>query len=206
VSGKLCIKNITKRKKIAVAKKKVKKIIKKKVTKKLTKKPAQKIIKKVAKKTATQKPVKKIVKNAIKKTSKKIVKKIMKKTVKKVLPKTAKQPVKLTQKATPKVNADYSKAVTPLGDRLVVRLTASEKMTAGGLYIPDSATTATGYLKGEVLVVGQGHTTKKGFLRSMDVQKGDQILFSEHAGTKIIFNSEELHIVNESDVLGIIQK
>ena len=40
----------------------------------------------------------------------------------------------------------------------------------------------------------------------MDVQKGDQILFSEHAGNKVIFNSEELYIVNETDVLGIIQK
>lgn len=153
---------------------------------------AKKKVKKIIKKKIIKKAQpKKILKKTVKKTTKKQVKKIVKKTTIKVVPKT---------------NVDYTKAVTPLGDRLVVRLAKAETMTAGGLYIPDMVDSATGYLKGQVLVIGQGHTTKKGFLRSMDVQIGDQILFAEHAGTKIIFNSEELHIVNETDVLGIIQK
>ncbi len=175
---------------------------KKKVVKKAVKKQ-------VAKKTAMKKTTtKKVIKKSVQKTKvKKVIKKVVKKVnVKKVNVKAA---VKITKKVTAKPvikpSVDYSKAVTPLGDRLVVRVVKSETMTAGGLYIPDMAQSSDGYLKGEVLAAGQGHTTKKGFLRSMDVQKGDQVLFAEHAGTKVVFNSEELQIVNETDVLGIIQ-
>jgi chaperonin GroES len=174
----------------------------------------KKVVKKVLKKTTAKKSaVKKSVvkKSKVKKTtSKKTTKKPSQKNLKKVVKKTT---VKVAQKVTKKTNVkpvvkstiDYSKAVTPLGDRLVVRVVKSETMTAGGLYIPDMAQSSEGYLKGEVLAVGQGLTTKKGFLRSMDVQKGDQVLFAEYAGTKVVFNSEELQIVNETDVLGIIQ-
>lgn len=170
---------------------------KKKITKKAVKKS---VVKKTAKKAIKKSVVKKTV-------AKKIVKKNPKKSPKKSTPKLAKKTVaKLIKKPVPKVITDYSKVVTPLGDRLVVRVVQNEKMTAGGLYIPDMAQSSEGYLKGEVLAVGQGHTTKKGFLRAMDVQKGDQILFSEHAGSKVVFNSEELQIVNETDVLGILQK
>ena len=172
---------------------------------------AKKQVKKVVKKTVQKKQVKKVIKKTIKKTVKKnqTAKKqfknpISKKTNKKLI--VTKKPIAKKATASPKSNVDYTTAVTPLGDRLVVRLAKAETMTSGGLYIPEMVNSAAGYLKGEVLVVGQGHTTKKGFLRSMDVQKGDQILFAEHSGTKVIFNSEELHIVNETDVLGIIQK
>ncbi len=167
----------------------------------------KKIEKKTIKKTAlkiNKKPVKKTV---AKKTTKKIVKKVTKKVVKKSVVFKKQVVVKKTTpivKPTAKINVDYSKAVTPLGDRLVVRIAMPETMTAGGLYIPDMVNNAVGHLKGEVLATGQGHTTKKGFLRSMDVQKGDQVLFADHAGTKVIFNSEELFIVNETDVLGVI--
>jgi len=149
---------------------------------------------------------KNIKKKKVQVVSKKVVKKITKnKPVKKVVKKIENK--KILQKKQPlKPVLDYSKAVTPLGDRLVVRLTKAETKTAGGLYIPDMVQSAAGHLKAEVLAVGQGHTTKKGFLRSMDVQKGDFILFPEHAGIKVIFNSEELYIVNETDVLGITQK
>lgn len=177
-------------KKKKVVKKSVKKsTAKKSVVKKSTVKKSK--VKKTPAKKVTKKPAQKIVKKVVKKITAKIVKKAMKKII-------AKPVVKST--------IDYSKAVTPLGDRLVVRVVKNETMTAGGLYIPDMAQSSDGYLKGEVLAVGQGLTTKKGFLRSMDVQKGNQVLFAEHAGTKVVFNSEELQIVNETDVLGIIQK
>ena len=171
-------------KKLNTQKKVAKKVVVKKQVKKPVKKMNQKTIKKAKPKTATQKAAKNT------KTKKTIVKAVS---------------VKPTAKTSVKSNVDYSKAVTPLGDRLVVRLAEGEKMTAGGLHIPDMVNTAVGYLRGEVLVVGHGQQNKKGFIKSMDVQKGDQVLFSEHAGTKVIFNSEELHIVNETDVLGIIQ-
>ncbi len=172
-----------------------KKKIEKKIIKKTIQKKAQKINKKPIKKAVAKKTTKKIVKKVTKKVVKKTV--VLKKQV--VVKKTA--PI---VKPTAKINVDYSKAVTPLGDRLVVRIAIPETMTAGGLYIPDMVNNAVGHLKGEVLAIGQGFTTKKGFLRSMDVQKGDQVLFADHAGTKVIFNSEELFIVNETDVLGVI--
>jgi chaperonin GroES len=188
-----------KRKKIVVAKKVMKK---KKIQKKTIKKTARKINKEPVKKTVAKKTAAKAkIKKAVKKVTKKITKKIVKKSV--PLKSTIKKMAPIVKPAV-KTNMDYSKAVTPLGDRLVVRLAKAEAMTAGGLYIPDMVHNAVGHLKGEVLAVGQGLTTKKGFLRSMDVQIGDQVLFADHAGTKVIFNSEELFIVNETDVLGVI--
>lgn len=179
---------------------KSKKTIKKGKASQLPKKAVKKSVKKISKQV-TKKVVKKLTAPKAKKTLKKAVKKVTQKAPQKVSLK-----INPPKNLTPKVNIDYSKAVTPLGDRLVVRVVHGEKMTAGGLYIPDMVNSAVGHLKGEVLAVGQGHTTKKGFLRSMDVKKGDHVLFAEHAGTVVVFNSEELSIVNETDVLGIIQK
>lgn len=179
-----------------MATKKKKKTVKKTVTKKISKKTVKKVVKKAAKKTA---------KKAAKKTAKKAVKKAVKtKTVKKVVKKTLPTPVKALVKPTPSV--DYGKAVTPLGDRLVVRVVKSERVTPGGLIIPDSVgSVAVGYLKAEVLAVGHGGKNKKGYIKPLDVKVGDTVLFAEYAGTKINFNSEELQIIHESDVMGIIQ-
>lgn len=176
---------------------KKKKVVKKAVKKSTAKKTVVK--KQSAKKTTAKKTMAKKAPAQKKSVQKTVAKKsIVKKTVQKITKKPIAKPIA-------KSTIDYSKVVTPLGDRLVVRVVKNETMTAGGLYIPDMAQSSDGYLKGEVLAVGQGLTTKKGFLRSMDVQKGDQVLFAEHAGTKVVFNSEELQIVNETDVLGIIQ-
>lgn len=165
-----------KRRKTVVAKKK-------KVT---AKKPVQK--KSTAKKKPAKKSVKKVVKIAKPKAQKKSA-------AKKVAPKNVKKAV-----------IDYSKAVTPLGNRIVVRLISTERITPGGLIIPDMVKTEQGQLKAEVLAVGSGAKNKKGHVRPLDVQKGDVVLFSEFSGTKVVFNSEELHIVQETDVLGILQK
>lgn len=161
------------------------------------KKVIKKTVKKAVKKSAPKKIVKKAVKVAVK------LKKAVKKPAKKAV---AKKPVKkAAAKPTPKVNVDYSKAITPLGDRLVVKVEAGERITAGGLIIPDSASLATGYLKATVMAVGAGGKSKKGLLRPLDVKIGDSVLFSEHAGTKVTFNAEELQIIHESDVMGIVQ-
>lgn len=144
------------------------------------------------------------------KVSKKIVKKAQpKKTISKKSKPLKKQTEKVVKKAAPALKPlkiDYSKAITPLGDRLVVKLVAEEKITAGGLIIPDTAQSiATGYLRARVMAVGAGAKNKKGNLKPLDVKVGDNILFSQHSGTKISFNSEELQIIHESDVMGIIQ-
>ncbi len=100
---------------------------------------------------------------------------------------------------------DYSKVVTPLGDRLVVRIVSAERMTAGGLYIPDNASSVQGHLKGEVLAAGTGNRNKKGQKRPLDVSIGDTVYFNEHSTTKVKLGLEELHIVKEADVLGVVQ-
>jgi chaperonin GroES len=180
----------TKKKKKTVVKKK--KAVKKAPApkkKKLVKKGAKKAIKK-----ATKKPIGK--KQAGKKPA-------LKKAALKATQKTKTASAATAVKAAPAV--DYGKAVTPLGDRLVVRVESAEKLTAGGLIIPDTSSLTTGYLKARVLAVGVGGRNKKGQLRPLDVQVGDQVLFSEQAGTKIQFNSEELQIIHEADVMGILQ-
>ncbi len=189
-----------------MANKKAKKqTAKKKITKKVAKAaskniPAKKKPNKVTKKF-TKKPVKKVTKQVTKKTAKKAVKQVAKKTsVKafaKLIPAKTTKPIKMT---------DYSKAITPLADRIVVRVAETEKITAGGIIIPDSASTVSGYLKGEVLAVGTGAKNKKGNIKPLDVQLGDFVLFAQYSGTKVEFNSEELQIVKESDIMGIVQK
>lgn len=101
---------------------------------------------------------------------------------------------------------DYANAFTPLADRLVVRVVENEKITAGGIIIPDSASMVQGHLKGEVLAVGNGAKNKKGQVRPLDVKLGDFVLFAEYSGMKVEFNFEELQIVKESDIMGIVQK
>ena len=171
--------------------KKKKTVKKKAAVKNVLKKKAAKPVKKTAKK------VKRTVRKAVKKTAKTAVKEIVKKAVKKNTQNVVKKSAK---------SIDYSKAVTPLGNRIVVRLVSEEKTTLGGLIIPDMVKAEHGHLKAEVLAVGSGAKNKKGHVRPLDVQKGDVVLFSEFSGTKVVFNSEELHIVQETDVLGILQK
>lgn len=137
--------------------------------------------------------------------------KVAVKTKTKVKPKanTVKKKFNPKVKDVQKTKIDYSKAITPLGDRLVVRvenLAGGEKVTAGGIIIPQSANTVAGYTRATVLAVGQGAKNKKGTLKPLDVKIGDTVLFSEYVGTKVSFNSEELFIVHESDVMGILQK
>ncbi len=172
---------------------------------------------------ANKKKVKKVLKTktmAKKKVSSPIKKKALIKTKKVAKAKSApkKNKVKAKPKPLPQVNLkkskvaqtktlniDYSKAITPLGDRLVVRLETAERVTAGGLIIPDTVSQVTGFLKAKVLAVGSGTQSKKGYLKPMDVKKGDTIFFSQHAGTKVQFNSEDLQIIKETDVMGVVQ-
>lgn len=175
-----------------------KKIAPKAVSKKTKAAPKKKIAKKVIKAVKKVKTAKGVAK--AKPASKKTVVKAPVKAIKKTA--IAKTPVVKMQNA-PKV--DYSKAITPLGDRLVVRVLSAERVTAGGIIIPDSAVTETGFIKAKVLAAGSGAKSKKGLLQPLDVQVGDTVLFNSYAGSKINFNSEELQIIHETDVMGVVQ-
>ena len=93
-------------------------------------------------------------------------------------------------------------AFTPLHDRVVVRRVESDEKTAGGLIIPDSAKEKPA--EGEVIAVGAGARDDDGNRISMDVKAGDKILFGKWSGTEITLDGEELLIMKESDIMGII--
>ncbi len=93
-------------------------------------------------------------------------------------------------------------AFTPLHDRVLVRRVESEEKTAGGLIIPDSAKEKPA--EGEVVAVGAGAKDDDGDRIAMDVKAGDKILFGKWSGTEISLDGEELLIMKESDILGII--
>ena len=91
---------------------------------------------------------------------------------------------------------------TPLHDRVLVRRLEGEEKTKGGLIIPDSAKEKPA--EGEVIAVGAGARDEDGDRISMDVKAGDKILFGKWSGTEIKIDGEDLIIMKESDILGII--
>lgn len=93
--------------------------------------------------------------------------------------------------------------IRPLQDRLIVRRLDSEEKTAGGLYIPDSAKEKP--QQGEVVAVGKGKVKEDGAIIPMDIKKGDKILFGKYSGTEIKLDGEELLIMREDEVLGVIE-
>ena len=93
-------------------------------------------------------------------------------------------------------------AFTPLHDRVVVRRIEGDEKTAGGLIIPDNAKEKPA--EGEVIAVGAGAKDEDGDRIAMDVKAGDKILFGKWSGTEITIDGEELLIMKESDILGLM--
>jgi chaperonin GroES len=91
----------------------------------------------------------------------------------------------------------------PLHDRILVRRVESEEKTKGGIIIPDTAKEKP--QEGEVIAVGSGARNEAGQIQPLDVQAGDRILFGKWSGTEIKIDGEDLLIMKESDVLGIIE-
>jgi chaperonin GroES len=91
----------------------------------------------------------------------------------------------------------------PLHDRVVIRRLDSETKTAGGIIIPDTAKEKP--MEGEVVAVGPGGRDDKGNLIKMDLKAGDRVLFGKWSGTEVKLDGEELLIVKESDVMGVIE-
>ena len=90
----------------------------------------------------------------------------------------------------------------PLHDRILVRRVDEDQKTKGGIIIPDTATEKP--MQGEVIAVGPGARSEKGELVALDVKAGDRILFGKWSGTEVKMDGEELLIMKESDVMGII--
>ena len=90
----------------------------------------------------------------------------------------------------------------PLHDRVLVRRVTAEEKTRGGIIIPDTAKEKP--QEGEVIAVGSGTLNDKGELRALDVKAGDRILFGKWSGTEVKLDGEELLIMKESDIMGIL--
>ncbi|MCK5284005.1 MAG: co-chaperone GroES [Alphaproteobacteria bacterium] len=90
----------------------------------------------------------------------------------------------------------------PLHDRVLVRRIEPDQKTAGGIIIPDSA--AEKPMEGEIVATGNGLVNDNGDVRPLDVKTGDSVIFSKWAGTEITIDDEELMVMKESDIIGII--
>ena len=90
----------------------------------------------------------------------------------------------------------------PLHDRVLVRRVEAEEKTAGGIIIPDTAKEKP--QEGEIIAVGSGARDESGKLVPLDVKAGDRILFGKWSGTEVKLNGEDLLIMKESDIMGII--
>jgi chaperonin GroES len=90
----------------------------------------------------------------------------------------------------------------PLHDRVVVRRLDAEEKTVGGIIIPDTAKEKP--MEGEVIAVGPGARNEQGQLVPLDVREGDRILFGKWSGTEVKIDNQELLIMKETDVMGII--
>jgi chaperonin GroES len=91
----------------------------------------------------------------------------------------------------------------PLHDRVVVRRIESEEKTAGGIIIPDTAKEKP--QEGEIIAVGPGARGEDGKLHPLDVKAGDRVLFGKWSGTEVKLDGEDLIIMKESDIMGVIE-
>lgn len=91
----------------------------------------------------------------------------------------------------------------PLHDRVLVRRVEQDVKTAGGIIIPDTAQEKP--MEGEIIAAGSGHKSEDGGVTALDVKAGDKVLFGKWSGTEIKLDGEDLLIMKESDILGIIE-
>ena len=93
-------------------------------------------------------------------------------------------------------------AFRPLGDRVLVKRVEEEQKTKGGIIIPDTAKEKP--QEGEVVAVGPGARDDSGKIQPLDVKTGDRILFGKWSGTEVKINGEDLMIMKESDIMGVV--
>ena len=93
--------------------------------------------------------------------------------------------------------------IRPLHDRVIVKRMEEERKTASGIVIPDSATEKPD--QGEVLAVGKGKVGDDGKVRALDVKVGDRVLFGKYAGQSVKLDGEEVLVMREEDIMGIVE-
>lgn len=93
-------------------------------------------------------------------------------------------------------------AFRPLHDRVLVRRQEQQEKTAGGIIVPDAAKEKP--MQGEVVAIGSGHRAEDGKVTPLDVQPGNVIVFAKWSGTEITVDGEELLVMKESDIMGIL--
>jgi len=94
--------------------------------------------------------------------------------------------------------------IRPLYDRVVVTRVAEEEKTKGGIIIPDTAKEKP--VEGKILAVGAGRVLDDGSVRKLDIQVGDRVLFGKYSGTEVSVGGEDLLILREDDILGVVEK
>jgi chaperonin GroES len=94
-------------------------------------------------------------------------------------------------------------ALRPLHDRVIIKRLEEEKVSAGGIVIPDSA--AEKPIRGEVVAAGNGKILEDGKVRPIAVKKGDKVLFGKYSGTEVKVDGQELLVMREEDILAVIE-
>jgi len=108
-----------------------------------------------------------------------------------------------TRNQTPEAEGNQHMKIRPLHDRVVVRRMEEERTSAGGIVIPDSATEKP--IQGEIVAVGNGKIMDNGDHRSLDVKVGDRVLFGKYSGTEVKLDGEELLVMREDDIMGVVE-
>jgi len=93
--------------------------------------------------------------------------------------------------------------IRPLYDRIIVRRLEEERLSAGGILIPDTA--AEKPMQGEVLAVGKGKLLDSGEVRALEVKVGDRVLFGKYSGTEVKLAGEQILVMREEDIMGVLE-
>ncbi len=93
--------------------------------------------------------------------------------------------------------------IRPLHDRVIVKRVEEDKLSPGGIVIPDSATEKP--IEGKIIAVGNGKLLDNGELRALDLKKGDKVLFGKYSGTEVKVGGEDLLVLREDDIMGVIE-
>jgi len=93
--------------------------------------------------------------------------------------------------------------IRPLHDRIIVRRLEEERLSAGGILIPDTA--AEKPMQGEVLAVGKGKLLDSGEVRALEVKVGDRVLFGKYSGTEVKLAGEQILVMREEDIMGVLE-
>src|SRR5947208_17170166 len=95
-------------------------------------------------------------------------------------------------------------SLKPLGDRIIVRAHTAEERTSGGIVLPDTAKEKP--QQAEVLAVGPGKVLDNGKVAAMDVKVGDRVYYGKYGGTEVKVNGDELIVLRQDDILGVVEK